>query len=88
MATALAVSSAMIRLEGPGLPNGPETVSAGLVGSGEAITGIAGHVPATRIPLGKGGISVQKGEEIQIFAEVFNEDAGAYQFGVTLEFPT
>jgi len=88
MATALGVATAMIRLEGPGVPNGPESISAGLVGSGEAVTGIAGHMPATRIPLGKGGISIQTNEEIQIFAEVFNEDQGAYQVGVTLEFET
>jgi len=45
-------------------------------------------VTASRIPLGKGGVSVQKGEEVQIFAEVINEDLGAYEVGVTLEFST
>jgi len=86
MATALGRSVAFARLEGPGLPNGPETLAAGNVGAGEAVTGIMNHKIAKRIELGKSGISIQKGEEIQIFGEVTVADLGAYEIAVTLEF--
>jgi len=87
MATADGVSSAFIRLEGPGLPNGPETIAIGQLGK-LVQTGVNVRVNAKRIPLGKGGISVQQGEEIQMFGEVVNEDLGAYEIGGTLEFDT
>jgi len=86
--TALGASSGLVRLEGPGLPNGPETISAGVTGGGEAITGNVGHVPGTRIEMGPNGVSIQKGEEIQIFGEALVTDLGAYEMGVTLEFQT
>lgn len=86
MGTALGVTSVFARLEGPGLPGGPESIALGGLGGGEAVTGIAGHVIAKRIKLGKDGISVQKGEEIQIFGEMVNEDLGNVEMGITLEF--
>jgi len=87
VATAVGATSGFIRLEGPGLPNGPETICIGGV-AGFVSTGQMHRQLASRIPLGKDGISVQKGEEIQIFAEMANEDLGAYGVGVTLEFIT
>lgn len=85
MATAQGKTTLLCRLEGPGLPNGPETIAIG--GMGQFVTtGTNTRVLAKRIPLGKGGISVTKGEEIQIFAEALNEDLGAYEVAITLEF--
>lgn len=85
MASAGGKSVGFLRLEGPGLPNGPEVIAVGGVGSLTA-TGVNLHVVAKRIPLGRGGISVQTGEEIQMFGEVMNQDLGAYEMVGTLEF--
>jgi len=85
MASAEGKTTLLCRLEGPGLPNGPETIAVGGMGQ-FVVTGTNMRVLAKRIPLGKGGISVTKGEEIQIFGEALNEDGGAYEMAITLEF--
>ena len=83
--TAIGQSGVFIRLEGPGLVNGPETVTVGSTALFVA-TGEMHRMTAIRVQLGKDGISVQKGEEIQIFAEAVEDDLGAYAVGCTLEF--
>ena len=72
----------IVRLEGPGLPEGPEVISIG----------------ASGVPVATGGVYTMKGErivlnipttpanEILIFAENTGEDTGSTAVGVTLEF--
>lgn len=71
-----------IRLEGPGLKEGPEVIAAGAEGTQVATGGAAGK-KAEMIPL---NIPVQPSQEILIFGEMGGEDIGAAQFGVTLIF--
>jgi len=73
-----------IRLEGPGLPEGPETVAIGASGVGVA-TGGGYTKEANRIEL---DIPVTPANEILIFAENAGEDTGSTAVGVTLEFAT
>lgn len=74
--------SGFVRLEGPGLPNGPETfaVSAGGV---PVATGGNGVVSAIRIPV---NIPVTPANEVLIFGEMAGTDIGGAGIAVTLEF--
>lgn len=71
-----------IRLEGPALPEGPETFVIGGAGSAVA-TGGASTQKAERIPV---NIKVTAANEILIFAELAGEDIGTVRVGVTCEF--
>lgn len=74
--------SAFIRLEGPGLVNGPETFA--VMAGGQAVaTGGNAVVPMVRIPV---HIPVTSANEILIFGEMAGTDIGAVGFAVTLEF--
>lgn len=72
----------LIRLEGPGLPEGPETITIGGTG-GAVATGGASTQKAVRTPM---DIPVTPANEILIFAEMVGEDVGTVRAGVTLEF--
>jgi len=74
--------SYFIRLEGPGLPEGPETIAVGSSGVSVA-TGGHGARTAHRFVL---DIPVTPSNEILIFAENAGEDTGTSTVGVTLEF--
>ncbi len=72
----------IVRLEGPGLPEGPEAIVIGSHGVAVA-TGGHGSRNAERYEL---DIPVTPGNEILIFAENAGEDVGTETVGVTLEF--
>ena len=72
----------LVRLEGPGLPEGPETIAVGSQGVAVA-TGGHGSRVAQRMPL---DIPVTPTNEILVFAENAGEDVGTETVGVTLEF--
>lgn len=72
----------LLRLEGPGLPEGPETIAIGAHGVAVA-TGGHGSRTAKRYEL---NIPVVPGNEILIFAENAGEDVGTETVGATLEF--
>lgn len=74
--------SALVRLEGAGLPQGPEVFAAG-AGGVPIATGGNGVVRAMMIPL---NIPVTPANEILIFGEMVGTDVGAVTFGVTLVF--
>ena len=74
--------SGLVRLEGPGLKNGPETFAAG-AGGVPVATGGNGVLPAIRIPA---NFEVTPAQEILIFAEMAGTDVGGMGFAVTLEF--
>lgn len=74
--------SAFVRLEGPGLPGGPETLTA-LAGGVPVATGGNAALAATFIPL---DIPVVPANEILIFGEMAGTDIGQVSFGVTLVF--
>ena len=71
-----------IRLEGPGLTEGPEVIAAGAEATQVATGGAAGK-KAEMVTL---NIPVAANQEILIFGEMGGEDIGAAQFGVTLIF--
>lgn len=71
-----------IRLEGPGLQEGPEVIAAGAEATQIATGGAAGK-KAEMITL---NIPIIPSQEILIFGEMGGEDIGAVQFGVTLIF--
>ena len=71
-----------IRLEGPGLPEGPETIAVGASGA-QVATGGSYSNHAFRIEL---DIPVVPSNEILVFAENAGEDSGSTGVGVTLEF--
>src|SRR3990172_4837004 len=73
-----------IRLEGPGLPEGPETFVIGASGV-QVATGGSYANPAFTIPV---DIPVVAANEILVFGENAGEDAGSCTFGVTLVFET
>ena len=74
--------SGFIRLEGPGLPNGPETLAA--IAGGQAVaTGGNFVTPAVRIPI---NIPVTASNEILLFGEMAGTDIGGLGFVVTVEF--
>ena len=72
----------LCRLEGPGLPEGPEVVAIGASGVAVA-TGGHSSSPGSRIEL---DIPVTPSNEILIFAENTGADIGEATVGVTLEF--
>lgn len=72
----------LVRLEGPGLPEGPEVLAVGASGV-QVATGGSYANPATRFEL---DIPVTPANEILIFAENTGEDSGTTTVGVTLEF--
>ena len=73
---------ALVRLEGPGLPEGPEVLAAGAGGVAVA-TGGGAAVAATMIPV---DIPVVPSNEILIFGEMVGTDVGQVSFAVTLVF--
>ena len=72
----------LIRLEGPGLPEGPETLAVGATGA-QVATGGSYANPAFRFEM---DIPVTPANEILIFGENAGEDSGSTGIGVTLEF--
>lgn len=74
--------SALIRLEGPGLPGGPETLAV-LAGGVPVATGGNFANLAEKIPL---DITVTPANEILIFGEMAGTDIGQVSIGVTLVF--
>jgi hypothetical protein len=72
----------LVRLEGPGLPNGQVVLPIG--GAGVAVaTGGHGSVPAVKIPI---GVEVKGNQEILVFAENAGEDLGSSEVLVGLVF--
>lgn len=74
--------SAFVRLEGPGLQNGPETLAAG-AGGVPVATGGNGVTVAKLIPV---NFPVIAANEILIFGEMAGTDVGGTGFAVTLVF--
>jgi len=72
----------IVRLEGGGLPEGPEVLAIGASGV-QVATGGVNNLPATRFEV---DIPVTPANEILIFAENTGEDTGSTTVGVTLEF--
>lgn len=74
--------SAFIRLEGPGMVNGPESIAAGAGGNAVATGGnYVNKAEKIRV-----NIPVSAGNEIQIFGEMAGTDVGGLGFAVGLEF--
>ncbi len=74
--------SGFIRLEGPGMVNGPETISIIAGGNGVATGGNAVN-GVTKLPV---NFPVQEANEVQIFAEMCGTDIGLMSVQVGLEF--
>lgn len=74
--------SAIVRLEGPGLKDGPECVAIG-AGGVPVATGGNGVNSATFIPFEADVIPAQ---EILVFGEMCGTDVGSSEFAVTLVF--
>lgn len=74
--------SALVRLEGPGLKDGPECIGIG-AGGVPVATGGNGVVPAVMIPL---DLPVIPANEILVFGEMCGTDVGSSEFVVTLIF--
>lgn len=74
--------SAFVRLEGAGLPEGPEVFACG-AGGGNSTTGVQSGDKAEEIPV---DAKVTAGNEILIFGEFCGADVGQVSFGVTLVF--
>jgi len=72
----------LVRLEGPGLPEGPEVIAVGASGVPVATGGVS-TAAATRFEL---DIPVTPSNEILVFGENVGEDTGSVALGVTLEF--
>jgi hypothetical protein len=75
-------SSSLVRLEGPGLPGGPETIAVGAEGHSIA-TGGSHSVGSVYYPL---NVPVTPSNEILIFGEMCGTDVIQISFGVTLVF--
>ncbi len=82
--TVAADGAYIVRLEGPGLPEGPETLVVGASGVPVATGGVYTSV-AQRVEI---DIPVTPANEILIFGENVGEDTGSTAVGVTLEFAT
>ena len=80
--TVAADGAYIIRLEGPGLPEGPETLTVGASGVPVATGGVY-TMKSKRIVL---NVPVTPANEILIFGENVGEDTGSTAVGVTLEF--
>lgn len=74
--------SGLVRLEGPGLPGGPEVFAVGAGGAAVATGGNNANV-AQEIEV---DIPVTPANEILIFGEMLGTDIGQTSFGVTLVF--
>lgn len=74
--------SALVRLEGSGLKDGPEVIPAGAFGAAVA-TGSEETTEPVQIPL---DVPVVSGNEILIFGEMCGTDVTQVSFGVTLVF--
>lgn len=74
--------SAFIRLEGPGMANGPQTLAVAAGGNAVA-TGGNGVNEAVNIPV---NFPVVEGNEVQVFGEMAGTDIGGTGFVVGLEF--
>ncbi len=74
--------SAFIRLEGPGLPGGPESLGV-LAGGAAVATGGNGAYEAQIIDI---DLPVTPSNEILLFGEMAGTDVGQVSFGVTLVF--
>lgn len=74
--------SGFLRLEGPGMVNGPETIVIG-AGGNDVATGGNFVKELTRIPV---NFAVTEANEIQVFAEMCGTDIGALSVIVGLEF--
>lgn len=74
--------SVLVRLEGPGLPEGPECFAVMAGGQGVA-TGGNGVIPAVIIPI---EIPVTAANEILVFAEMCGTDIGTVECAATLVF--
>lgn len=74
--------TALIRLEGPGLPEGPESFVIG-VGGVPVATGGNGVNPAVMIDV---NIPVTEANEILVFGEMCGTDVGSAEYVATLVF--
>jgi hypothetical protein len=74
--------TSLVRLEGPGLQDGPECIVAGAGGCAVATGGNQCNA-AVYIPL---DLDVVPAQEIQIFGEMAGTDVGQVSVGVTLVF--
>lgn len=74
--------SAFIRLEGPGMANGPQTLAYAAGGNAVATGGNAVNYPI-EIPV---NFPVTEGNEVQVFGEMCGTDIGQTGFVVGLEF--
>lgn len=74
--------TALVRLEGPGLPEGPECIVIG-AGGVPVATGGNGVNAAAFYPL---DIPVTVANEILVFGEIAGTDIGSSEFAVTLVF--
>ena len=72
----------LVRLEGPGLKDGPVSFTVGAAGA-QVATGGQGTIPAVKIPV---GVVVDPNQEVLVFAEMVGEDMGTATVGVTLVF--
>lgn len=75
-------ATALLRLEGPGLPAGPEVITLGALGY-NITTGGHSAMAAKKIPM---GVPVTPGNEILVFGEMCSTDIGSIHFNVTLVF--
>jgi len=75
-------ASIFVRLEGAGLPNGPEVMAVGAAG-GNSTTGIQAAMKAEWYPL---DVPVTASNEILVFAEMAGADIGSIGVIVTLVF--
>lgn len=74
--------AALARLEGPGLPNGPEAIAVGAGGNAVATGG--NH--AIKPKMLEVAFPVTPGNEILVFGEMVGTDVGSLEMGVTLVF--
>lgn len=74
--------SALVRLEGPGLPGGPEVI--GVQAGGCAVATGGNH--ASKAQFYELNVPVTPSNEVLIFGEMCGTDVGQVSFGVTLVF--
>jgi len=72
----------IFRIEGTGLPSGPETIPGGSTG-GAVATGQEENLRAEEFPL---MVRVSPGDELLLFAEMVGEDTGTCEALLGLEF--
>jgi hypothetical protein len=75
-------SSAFVRIEGSGLPSGPESIACGAYG-GAIATGSHGITKPVYYDF---DIPVTPGNELMLYGEMAGADSGQISFGVTLVF--